>query len=51
MRVLDVRPAGDDMSRIDFPLAGLAIGEYLIEVTAKGRSGEAKELIDFRITN
>jgi hypothetical protein len=50
MRVLEVQPAAGNMNRIDFPLAGLAIGEYLIEVAAKGRPGETKELIDFRIT-
>jgi VWFA-related protein len=51
LRTLDVQPAAGNVNRIDFPLAGLAIGEYLIEVAAKGRSGEVKELIDFRITN
>jgi VWFA-related protein len=51
LRTLNVQPAAGNVNRIDFPLAGLAIGEYLIEVTAKGRPGEAKELIDVRITN
>ena len=35
--------------QIDLSLAGIAAGEYLIEITAKGATGEAKELIAFRI--
>jgi VWFA-related protein len=42
-------PGGD--STVDVPVAGLAPGEYLIEVKAAGESGEAKELIGFRLTN
>jgi hypothetical protein len=30
-------------------LSSIAIGEYLIEVTAKGATGEAKELVPIRI--
>jgi VWFA-related protein len=35
---------------IDLPLAGLAAGEYLIEIKAKGEAGEATELVAIRIT-
>jgi VWFA-related protein len=35
---------------IDVPLAGLAAGEYLIEVHAVGPAGEAKDVVDFRVT-
>ncbi len=42
----------DGYFQIDLPLAGLASGEYLVEVRAKGaaaESGEATELIPMRI--
>ncbi|OFV94086.1 MAG: hypothetical protein A3H95_16505 [Acidobacteria bacterium RIFCSPLOWO2_02_FULL_64_15] len=51
MRSLEVQPAAGNMNRIDLPLAGLAIGEYFVELAARGRPGEAKELISFRVTN
>ncbi|MGB7220500.1 MAG: VWA domain-containing protein [Vicinamibacterales bacterium] len=51
MRALDVQPAAGNLNRIDLPLAGLANGDYFIEIAAKGRAGEAKELITFRVTN
>lgn len=35
--------------QIDLGLASIAIGEYLIEITAKGAAGEAKELVPIRI--
>jgi VWFA-related protein len=35
---------------IDLPLAGLAAGEYLLEIKAKGEAGEATEMIAIRIT-
>jgi len=35
---------------IDVPLAGLAAGDYVIEVSASGPGGEAKDVIDFRVT-
>jgi VWFA-related protein len=35
---------------IDLPLAGMAPGEYLIEVSAAAEGGDARELIGFRIT-
>jgi len=34
---------------IDFPLAALAAGEYLIELNAKTASGTAQELVGFRV--
>jgi VWFA-related protein len=46
-------PAGPDgFYQVDLPLSGLAPGEYLVEVRAKGaaaESGEATELIPMRI--
>ena len=35
--------------QIDFPLASLAAGEYLIQVNAKTASGTAQELIGFKV--
>jgi VWFA-related protein len=35
--------------QIDLSLAPIAAGEYLIEITAKGATGEAKELIPLRV--
>jgi VWFA-related protein len=35
---------------IDLPLAGLASGEYVIEIKAKGESGEATEMVAIRVT-
>jgi hypothetical protein len=34
---------------IDFPLASLAAGEYIIEVDAKAPSGSAQQMIAFRV--
>ena len=34
---------------IDFPLASLAAGEYIIQVTAKTPSGSAQEMIGFKV--
>lgn len=39
-----------DARQIEMPLAGLAPGEYVLEITAGGDSGETKELIGFRVT-
>src|SRR5262249_12933007 len=46
MRELQVVPpsAADGSNEIDLPLAGLASGEYLIELTAKSAAGDAKDL-------
>ena len=35
----------------DLPLAGLAPGEYFLEIGASSPAGEAKDLIGFRVTN
>jgi VWFA-related protein len=35
--------------QIDLSLASIPTGEYLVEVTAKSASGEAKELVPFRL--
>lgn len=37
--------------QIDLPLAGLAVGEYLLEIKAKSEAGEATELIAFRMVS
>jgi hypothetical protein len=36
--------------QIDMTLNSIPVGEYLIEITAKSPSGEAKELIPIRVT-
>jgi VWFA-related protein len=53
MRVLVVEPPStpDGQFQIDLPLAGLAPGEYMIELTASGSAGEAKDLLGFRVTS
>jgi VWFA-related protein len=38
-------------SMIDVPLAGIAPGEYVLEIKAEGEAGEAKELVGFRVTS
>lgn len=35
--------------QIDLSLAAIAAGEYIIEITAKGATGEAKELVPLRV--
>jgi VWFA-related protein len=35
--------------QIELPVAGLAPGEYIVEIKAGGDSGEAKELVGFRV--
>jgi VWFA-related protein len=52
MRELTVEPAStpDGENAIDLPLAGLAAGEYAIEVKAKSGSGDATDRIAFRVT-
>lgn len=35
--------------QIDLGLASIAVGEYLVEITVKGATGEAKELVPIRI--
>jgi len=36
--------------QIELPLAGIAPGEYLVEINATGEGGNAKELVGFRVT-
>jgi hypothetical protein len=42
-------PAAD--ASVDVPLAGIAPGEYIIELKATGEGGEAKELVGIRVTS
>jgi VWFA-related protein len=52
MRELPVQHAPDGVNHeIDVPLAGLAPGDYIIEVAAKSAAGEAKDLVGFKVTN
>jgi hypothetical protein len=52
MRALPVAPASTPgESAIDLPLAGLAAGEYTIEVTASSGRGDAKDRVGFRVTS
>ena len=52
MAVLAVQPdaARAHAYTIDLPLAGFPPSEYLIEITAKGESGEAKQIVAIRAT-
>ena len=49
MNEVTIAPAADNVPLADVPLAGLVPGEYLLEITASGTGGDAKELIGFRI--
>ena len=40
--------AAGAMHQIDLGLNSIPAGEYLVEITAKGEAGEAKELVPFR---
>jgi hypothetical protein len=42
-------PTGEPI--IDLPVAGIAPGEYVLEIKATGEDGEAKELVGFRVTS
>jgi VWFA-related protein len=42
--------AATSLARIDLPLAGLATGDYQVEITAKSGVHEARELLEFRVT-
>jgi VWFA-related protein len=47
---IPVAPASAGFThQMDVPLAGIAAAEYVIEILAKGDSGEAKELVGFRV--
>ena len=37
--------------QVDLSLAGLAAGEYLVEVKTMGQDGEIRELVGFRVTS
>ena len=52
MSKLTAQPGGASPQEqtIDLPLAGLAAGEYVIEIKAKGDSGEATEMVAIRVT-
>ena len=43
-------PASKTQQQIELPLASLPPGDYIIEVTAAGEGGEAKQLVGFRVT-
>jgi hypothetical protein len=38
-------------AQLDLPLAGVAPGEYLIDLRATGQGGEAKQLVAFKIVS
>ncbi len=50
MNDLPVAAADGAAPLIELPLAGLAPGEYLLELSASGSGGEVKELVGFRVT-
>ena len=51
MRDLAVAPAGDEGEHaVDLSLAGLAVGEYFVEVHAATSAGDAKDRVGFRVT-
>ena len=48
---IQLEAAPSTRHQIDLPLAALAAGQYLIEVTAKSAAGEVKDLLEFRVTS
>ena len=45
-------PGGDPARRqVDLPLAGLAAGDYLVEVAARAGESEARQFVGFRVTS
>jgi hypothetical protein len=50
MRTLDVRLGGGGQHSLDLALAGLAAGEYEIELVAESPEGRAVERLTFRVT-
>jgi VWFA-related protein len=51
MSDLPVKPGAAPGGHVlDLPLAGLAAGEYLIELKATGEGGEARQLVAIRVT-
>jgi len=53
MRPLTVEAAAtpDGRAQIELPLAGLAPGDYAVEIAAAGPAGQAKDTLRFRVTN
>lgn len=51
MRDLPVTAGVASMYLIDLPLAGLAAGDYILEITAKTASGESSDRVNFRVTS
>lgn len=49
--VVDAAATPDGRHQIDLPLAGLAPGEYSIEITATSPAGAATDAVRFRVTN
>jgi hypothetical protein len=37
--------------QLDLPLSGIAPGEYLLDVRASGKGGEAKHLVAFKVVS
>jgi hypothetical protein len=51
MSELQAGPApGSGAQQVDLPLAGLAPGEYLVEIKSGEAGGDARELVGFRVT-
>jgi VWFA-related protein len=51
MRTLEVRPGPDGEHQLDIMLAGLATGEYQLELAATSPAGDVKEILGFRVTS
>ena len=53
MRPLTIQPAAtpDGRAQIELPLAGLASGDYSVEITAASPAGQATDTLRFRVTN
>jgi hypothetical protein len=55
-RMVDLQPqpvpnADPGRFQVDLPLAGLAAGDYIVEVSSSGTSGTAQQLVGFRVTS
>ena len=51
MRTLEVRPAAGGAHEIDIVLAGLATGDYQLELAATSPAGQTTEVLGFRVTS
>jgi hypothetical protein len=51
MRTLEVRPAADGEHETDIALAGLATGDYQLELSATSPAGKTTEVLSFRVTS